>query len=87
MSLRRPKPPPAAYLLTRPPRARYCRKALITAFLSPAWPPDGAANGIGSLFRGVAAAGRKVQTGMVRNYALAFLFGVVGILWFLAVRS
>jgi NADH-quinone oxidoreductase subunit L len=47
---------------------------------------DGAVNGVGSVWRWIAARGRRVQTGLVRNYALAFLAGVVGIFWFLAVR-
>ena len=47
---------------------------------------DGAINGIGRLFGALASRGRKVQTGLVRNYALAFLVGVVGILWYLEVR-
>jgi NADH-quinone oxidoreductase subunit L len=48
---------------------------------------DGAVNGVGALFAAAARAGRRVQTGMVRNYALAFLLGVVGILSYVAVRS
>jgi NADH-quinone oxidoreductase subunit L len=47
---------------------------------------DGAVNGMGHVFRGLAGVGRRVQTGLVRNYALAFLAGAVGILWYLAVR-
>src|SRR6266542_4084287 len=47
---------------------------------------DGAANGIGRLFATAAGTGRKVQTGFVRNYALAFLLGAVAILLYLAVR-
>jgi NADH-quinone oxidoreductase subunit L len=47
---------------------------------------DGAFNGIGQLFVSGARVGRKVQTGLVRNYALAFLLGAVGILLYLAVR-
>ncbi|MGH2573550.1 MAG: NADH-quinone oxidoreductase subunit L [Actinomycetota bacterium] len=47
---------------------------------------DGAANGIGKAFAAAAGVGRKVQTGLVRNYALAFLLGAVGVLWYLAVR-
>jgi NADH-quinone oxidoreductase subunit L len=31
--------------------------------------------------------GRRVQTGLVRTYALAFLAGVVGVLWFLMARA
>ena len=47
---------------------------------------DGTVNGIGRLFRGLAGAGRRIQTGVVRNYALAFLLGVVGLLVFLVAR-
>jgi NADH-quinone oxidoreductase subunit L len=47
---------------------------------------DGAVNGLGRVFGGLAGAGRRVQTGFVRSYALAFLLGVVGVLWYLAVR-
>ncbi len=47
---------------------------------------DGAVNGIGRLFATAAGTGRKVQTGFVRNYALAFLLGAVAILLYLAVR-
>jgi NADH-quinone oxidoreductase subunit L len=47
---------------------------------------DGAVNGLGRLFGNAAGAGRRVQTGLVRNYALVFLMGAVGVLWFLATR-
>jgi NADH-quinone oxidoreductase subunit L len=47
---------------------------------------DGAANGIGLLFATAAGVGRRIQTGFVRNYALAFLLGAVVILLYLAVR-
>jgi NADH-quinone oxidoreductase subunit L len=47
---------------------------------------DGAVNGIGRLFLLAASAGRRVQTGLVRNYALAFLLGVVGILVYFGLR-
>jgi NADH-quinone oxidoreductase subunit L len=45
---------------------------------------------VGSVARGtglLAGWGRRVQTGLVRTYALAFLAGVVGILWFLVGRA
>jgi NADH-quinone oxidoreductase subunit L len=45
---------------------------------------------VGLIARGtglLAGASRRLQTGLVRTYALAFLLGVVGILWFLAVRA
>jgi NADH-quinone oxidoreductase subunit L len=41
---------------------------------------DGAVNGTGSLFGRLALVGRRVQSGMVRRYALAFLLGAVAIL-------
>ncbi len=41
---------------------------------------DGAANGLGNLTKGVAARLRLVQTGYVRNYALALFVGVLLIL-------
>jgi NADH-quinone oxidoreductase subunit L len=47
---------------------------------------DGAGNWIARLFALAASAGRRVQTGVVRTYALAFLLGVVGVLCYLAVR-
>ena len=46
---------------------------------------DGAWNGLGSGFGRLAGVGRKVQSGLVRNYALAFLLGVVAILFTVAV--
>jgi NADH-quinone oxidoreductase subunit L len=45
---------------------------------------------VGLIARGtglLAGAGRRVQTGLVRTYALAFLLGVVAILWSLVVRA
>ncbi len=48
---------------------------------------DGAVNGLGTLFAELARTGRRVQTGLVRNYALGVLLGAVGLLWYLAVRS
>jgi NADH-quinone oxidoreductase subunit L len=41
---------------------------------------DGTANGLGNLTKGVAARLRLIQTGYVRNYALAFFMGVLLIL-------
>jgi NADH-quinone oxidoreductase subunit L len=46
---------------------------------------DGLWNGIGSGFGRLATVGRRVQSGLVRSYALAFLLGVVAILFTLAV--
>jgi NADH-quinone oxidoreductase subunit L len=47
---------------------------------------DGAVNGIAEVIGGTSQGLRKVQTGYVRNYALAVALGVVLILIFLAVR-
>jgi NADH-quinone oxidoreductase subunit L len=48
---------------------------------------DGAVNGIGTVFRGAGGGLRKVQTGLVRNYALAIVFGAVVLLAFLTTRA
>ncbi len=48
---------------------------------------DGAANGLGRAFAGLAGAGRKVQTGFVRTYALSFLVGAASLLVLLVARS
>jgi NADH-quinone oxidoreductase subunit L len=47
---------------------------------------DGIVNGTGGLVHGLANVGRRIQTGFVRNYALAFLVGVVGILIYTGFR-
>ncbi|MGQ0669470.1 MAG: NADH-quinone oxidoreductase subunit L [Actinomycetota bacterium] len=47
---------------------------------------DGAVNGVGQLVGTLASSGRRIQTGLVRNYALAFLIGVVGILVYVGFR-
>jgi NADH-quinone oxidoreductase subunit L len=47
---------------------------------------DGAVNGIGRVFQWAASRGRRVQTGLVRNYGLAFLVGVVVIFVYVGVR-
>jgi NADH-quinone oxidoreductase subunit L len=60
--------------------------AAFTAYVVDARVVDGAVNGLGHLFRGLAGAGRRLQTGLVRTYALTFLVGVVGVLLYLAVR-
>ncbi|HEV3473868.1 MAG TPA: NADH-quinone oxidoreductase subunit L [Actinomycetota bacterium] len=41
---------------------------------------DGAVNGLGRVFAGLARAGRRVQTGLVRSYAVAYLLGAVIVL-------
>jgi NADH-quinone oxidoreductase subunit L len=47
---------------------------------------DGAVNGIGGVVAATARAGRKVQTGRVRTYAVGILLGAVALLAYLAVR-
>jgi NADH-quinone oxidoreductase subunit L len=47
---------------------------------------DGFVNGLGAGTRKLAAAGRLVQTGFVRSYALAFLLGAVGLLVWVGTR-
>jgi NADH-quinone oxidoreductase subunit L len=48
---------------------------------------DGAVNGVGRIFDRSATAGRRIQTGFVRTYALVFLLGVVGLLALIVVRA
>ena len=48
---------------------------------------DGAVNGLGETFRRLAGLGRRVQTGLVRSYALAFLLGAVALVLVLVVRA
>jgi len=48
---------------------------------------DGAVNGVGQVTAALASVGRRIQTGFVRNYALAFLLGAVAVLVYLGVRS
>jgi NADH-quinone oxidoreductase subunit L len=47
---------------------------------------DGLVNGIGAGTRRLAAVSRRIQTGFVRSYALAFLLGAVGVLVWLGTR-
>jgi NADH-quinone oxidoreductase subunit L len=47
---------------------------------------DGSVNAIGGLVTRLAGVGRRVQTGLVRNYALAFLIGAIAILVYAGVR-
>ena len=47
---------------------------------------DGIVNGTGGLVHRLANAGRKIQSGFVRSYALAFLVGVVGVLVYVGFR-
>jgi NADH-quinone oxidoreductase subunit L len=48
---------------------------------------DGAVNGVARVVRDTAGRLRRVQTGLVRNYALGVVLGAVGLLVFLAVRA
>jgi NADH-quinone oxidoreductase subunit L len=48
---------------------------------------DGAVDGLGRAFLRLASAGRRVQSGLVRTYALAFLLGAVALVVVLVVRS
>jgi len=47
---------------------------------------DGAVNAVGQVFQWGASAGRRVQTGLVRNYGLAFLIGVVAVFVYVGFR-
>jgi len=47
---------------------------------------DGIANGLGTVTQRIAAAMRSIQTGFVRNYALAVFLGMVIILGYLILR-
>ena len=60
--------------------------AAFTAYIFDLRVVDGAVNGLGRVFAAIASAGRKLQTGFVRTYAVGLLLGTVGILWYLAVR-
>jgi NADH-quinone oxidoreductase subunit L len=48
---------------------------------------DGAVNGVATLVRDSGNRLRRVQTGLVRNYALGVVLGAVALLVFLAVRA
>jgi NADH-quinone oxidoreductase subunit L len=48
---------------------------------------DGAVNGIGRAFLRLAGVGRRLQTGLVRTYALAFLLGAAALVFIMVVRS
>jgi NADH-quinone oxidoreductase subunit L len=48
---------------------------------------DGAVNGAGRLFRGFGGGLRRVQSGLVRNYALGVVLGAAGLLLFMLVRG
>ena len=48
---------------------------------------DGAVNGVGRAFLRLAGVGRRLQTGLVRTYALAFLLGAAALVFMVVVRS
>jgi NADH-quinone oxidoreductase subunit L len=48
---------------------------------------DGAVNGTGRVFRNLGGGLRRVQTGLVRNYALGVVLGAAGLLLFMLVRG
>ncbi|HZA60993.1 MAG TPA: proton-conducting transporter membrane subunit, partial [Actinomycetota bacterium] len=48
---------------------------------------DGAVNGLGNTVGRLAGTGRRVQSGLVRTYALGFLLGAVALLVFVLARS
>jgi NADH-quinone oxidoreductase subunit L len=48
---------------------------------------DGMVGLVGRGITALAGAGRRVQTGLVRNYALGFLVGAVAILFYIVLRS
>jgi NADH-quinone oxidoreductase subunit L len=72
-----------ARLLVAPGKAA----ARITAFVVDARWIDGLVNGVGGGVGRLAQAGRLLQTGFVRSYALAFLLGAVALLAWIGVRS
>jgi NADH:ubiquinone oxidoreductase subunit 5 (subunit L)/multisubunit Na+/H+ antiporter MnhA subunit len=60
--------------------------AAFAAYVVDAKVIDGVVNGLGGGTRKLAAVGRRVQTGFVRNYALAFLAGGVAVLVYVGLR-
>ena len=48
---------------------------------------DGVVNGVGTVTTKLASVARRLQSGVVRSYALAVLGGTVVIVWFLVVRA
>jgi NADH-quinone oxidoreductase subunit L len=69
-------------LLVTPGRAI----AAFLAYVFDARVIDGAVNGIGATVRGLARSGGRLQTGLVRTYALAFLAGAIGMLVYVGFR-
>jgi NADH-quinone oxidoreductase subunit L len=47
---------------------------------------DGTVNGVATLFGGIASVLRRWQTGIVQNYAVTFVLGLIIILGYLLVR-
>jgi len=60
--------------------------AAFAAYVFDARVLDGAVNGVGIVTHGLADAGRRVQTGLVRNYALGLLVGAVAVLLWVGLR-
>ena len=71
-----------AAAVDRPARAAAAALAVV---VDARW-VDGLVNGVGRLTRSLASAGRRVQTGFVRTYALAFLLGAVVLLAYVGAR-
>jgi len=61
--------------------------AAFTAYVFDKRVIDGGANGLGTLVAAAARSGRKIQTGLVRNYAVGILLGAAAVLAYLAVKS
>ena len=61
--------------------------AAFTAYVFDKRVVDGVANGIATVVAAAARSGRKVQTGLVRTYAVGILLGAAALLGYLAVRS
>jgi NADH-quinone oxidoreductase subunit L len=60
--------------------------AAFTAYVFDKRVVDGAVNGVGVVVAALARSGRRVQTGLVRNYAVGILLGAAAVLAYLAVR-
>ncbi|MGH2674342.1 MAG: proton-conducting transporter membrane subunit, partial [Actinomycetota bacterium] len=61
--------------------------AAFSAYVFDARVIDGAVGGIGRAFARLAGVGRRLQTGLVRTYALTFLLGAATIVFLMVVRS
>ena len=60
--------------------------AAFTAYVIDKRVVDGAVNGVGTVVAAAARSGRKIQTGLVRNYAVGILLGAAAVLAYLAVK-